>query len=760
MNSLELAFYILAFAVFVFLAWTFKSIFRSKIPGKVFYFFPIGMALITVPTYSLFVAAKTYFWAMLFDALYFVCTDWLCFCMLIFVLAYTWKIKAIMPASITLAPLLLLDTVSLIANTWRQHSFNLTYEILENGIGYWSCQFTPLHYIHLAFCYVMFFSALILLAQSIATAPSGYKAKYVAVLGASFAVIIANAICYSLDLAIDFSVLLYPLFGIFVYYYSIFFAARQLTTLALTSVNENIDDAILYFDVDDDCIYKNSKAASLFVEDGEFSKRKARTFLIGARGKIQAKSEAAPVEFFMVGGQERQFEIETEDIYYGYNLIGSYLKLSDKTDEINRYLTQKFLANHDELTGAYTREYFFKACDEKIKENPGTDFLMISSNIRQFKLVNELFGEEVGNKILIKMVTTTKTLAIHDSVLGRVGDDRFGLLVQKKYFTEDHIKAFLESSQEVLEGSNFTLNICVGVCEARGDSESAQLLYDKTQLAINNICNDYQKHLAYYSSDLMDELLRERQITTEFSDALKNGQICMYLQPYFDRDGKAFGGEALARWNHPQRGLLEPDFFIQPLEKSGLIHKLDTFIWEEAARTLEAWEKRGLDNMQISVNVSAKDMFYIDIADNFKQLLLKHTFNPQNLKVEFTEEALNKDLNTTISLFEKLKALGFEVGIDDFGHGYSSLNFLKDVNADILKMDMVLVQKNENTERAKIILKFIVQISKALGMKLVSEGVETAEQLEMLKTLGFPCFQGYYFSKPIEIKDFEEKYTC
>ena len=189
-----------------------------------------------------------------------------------------------------------------------------------------------------------------------------------------------------------------------------------------------------------------------------------------------------------------------------------------------------------------------------------------------------------------------------------------------------------------------------------------------------------------------------------------------------------------------------------------MIHKLDTFIWDKAAQTLEEWSKRGIDNMQISVNVSAKDMFYIDIADSFKQMLLKRTFNPQNLKIEFTEEALNADLNAAVRLFEKLKKLGFEVGIDDFGHGYSSLNFLKDVNADILKLDMVLIQKNENTERAKIILKFIVQISKALGMKLISEGVETAEQLSTLKELGFPYFQGFFFSKPIAINEFEEKY--
>ena len=758
MNSLLMTFYILSSIVILLLAWTYKSLLRAKTPERNLYFLPIGMALITVPIYTLFISSKTYFYAMLFDALYFACTDWLCFCILVFALSFTWRRFAIKPVTLIALPLLALDTSSLIVNTWTRHSFNLTPDVLANGTAYWSCQFTPLHYLHLAFCYVMFFSALCLFVHAIVTAPTGYKAKHVAVFSASIVVIISNAICYSLDLAVDFSVLLYPLFGIFVYYYTIYLATRSLLTRSLISVNENIDDAILYFDVNEDCIYKNSRANDLFTVDGEFSNRKARRFLISARGKNQAKNEAAPVEFFTVGGQERQFEIEAEDIYYGYSLIGSYLKLSDKTDEINRYLTQKFLANHDELTGAYTREYFFKMCDEKIKQNPNTEYLMLSSNIRQFKLVNELFGEEVGNKILIKMVTTAKTLAIHDCVLGRVGDDRFGVLAQKQYFTEEHIKSFLESSQEVLEGSNYTLNLCVGVCEVHGSEESAQVIYDKTQLAIKKICDDYQKHLAWYDSDMMDELLRERQIITEFDDALRNGQICMYLQPYFDRDGKAFGGEALARWNHPQRGILQPEVFLQPLEKSGLIHKLDTFIWDKAAQTLEEWSKRGIDNMQISVNVSAKDMFYIDIADSFKQMLLKRTFNPQNLKIEFTEEALNADLNAAVRLFEKLKKLGFEVGIDDFGHGYSSLNFLKDVNADILKLDMVLIQKNENTERAKIILKFIVQISKALGMKLISEGVETAEQLSTLKELGFPYFQGFFFSKPIAINEFEEKY--
>lgn len=758
MTSIVNAYYIIASIVWITILATLVSVSRSKAPGKLFYTLPIGMALITVPIYTVFVASKTYFVAMLFDALYFVCTDFLCFFMLLFILSYTWKLRAIKPSIFIFSPLLLVDTISLIANTWKRHSFNLTRIVLETEVEYWSCEFTSLHYIHLAFCYVMVLAALIFLIHTIFDAPFSYKSKYVSLFAAFIVVIMSNAVCYSLDLPIDFSVFIYPLLAMFIYYYSMFSATRKLLTNSLTNVNENVDEAILYFDINDDCFYKNSKGKNLFLDqDGNFSPAKASEFLIYARGKTQSNKESKPIEFFTVNGQERQFEVEAEDIYFGYNLIGAYLKLSDKTDEINRYLTQKFLANHDELTGAYNREHFFRACDEKIKENPDIEFVMVSTNIRQFKLVNELFGEEVGNKILIKTVTTAKTLAIHDCVLGRVGDDRFGLLAQKQYLTDDHLKAFLESSQEVLEDSMYKLNLCVGICEAH-DGEKAQLLYDKTQLAIKKIGNDFQKHVAWYNTDLMDELLRERQITTDFEDALQAGQICMRLQPVVNSDGLTSGCEALARWDHPQRGLLQPEVFLPALERSGLIHKLDTFIWENAASLLEKWNKQGKDDMRVSVNVSEKDIYYIDIADAFKQLLLKHSFNPQNMKIEFTESALTKDVNTTVNLFANLKQLGFDVGIDNFGHGYSSLNFLKDVNADILKMDMVLAKENENTERVRTILKFIVDISKAMNMTLIAEGVETAEQLIMLKSLGFSYFQGFYFSKPLSISDFEEKY--
>lgn len=758
MNSNLIIFFSLAAVVWLALLSSFLKLFRVTGVGKFFNFLPIGVALVTVPIYSIFLMCDTLFKAMIFNGIYYICTDLLCYSMLLFILTYTAKYKIIKPVALIFLPLIIVDSVSLILNAWTEHTFQLTRTALENGFQYWSCSFTPLHYIHLSLCYSLCLFGLVELVHSIISEPNLYKGKFIAVFAGFIVVASANAFCYTQDLAIDFSVLLYPLLGIFIYYYSAYSAPRLLLTHSLTSVNESIEDAIIYFDVNDDCIFKNSKGRILFSENGEFSQEKARAFLIHARGVLQANKSTPPVEFFTVNGEERQFEIESEEVYYGYNLIGSYLKLSDKTDEINKYLTQKFLANHDELTGAYTREHFFKACDEKIKENPNTEYMMVSSNIRQFKLINELFGEDTGNKILISIARSAKTLAIHDSVLGRIGDDRFGLLVQKQYFTEDLIRSFFVEPQSILKDSMYKLNICVGICEAHGKDESAQMLYDKSQLAIKKSCNPYQSSFAYYNSDLMDELLREKQITTDFETALSQGQITMLLQPFFDANGNAMGGEALARWNHPLRGLLLPEMFIPILENSGLIHKLDTFIWEMAARQLEKWQKQGKDNVYISVNVSPKDIFYIDIADTFKQLLLKYSFNPQNLKLEFTEETLSKNLPEANKLFNELKQLGFEIGIDDFGHCYSSLNFLKDINADMLKMDMVLVQQNENDDRVKVILKFIVQISNALGMSLVSEGVENENQLKTLKELGFPYFQGFYFSKPIPISDFEEKY--
>ena len=232
----------------------------------------------------------------------------------------------------------------------------------------------------------------------------------------------------------------------------------------------------------------------------------------------------------------------------------------------------------------------------------------------------------------------------------------------------------------------------------------------------------------------------------------------MYLQPLVRADRTLKGAEALARWVHPARGLIMPVNFISVVEKTGLISKLDEYMWELAARKLREWKDIGRDNLTISVNISAKDFYYTDLYKTFTGLVEKYGIAPGNLNLEITETVLMSDLQHHMETLTRLQDYGFVIELDDFGSGYSSLNMLKDITADVLKIDMLFLRETEHTVRNRIILQSVISMAKQLGMAVITEGVETEEQLESLKKMGCELFQGYYFSRPIAVEEFEQKY--
>lgn len=757
MDSVEKIYLLCALAVFVSLALIFVYLIKSRASFQKSHIYMIGTSLITILIYSLFVFSHTYRRAMLFDGLYFICTDWLCLSMLVFILFYCKvEIKSKIIWKIVIC-VCLIDSVSLFVNIWTHHSFDLSVVQNVNAHNYWFCRFYWIHYLHLGWCYVMIAVSSALLIYHTVKSPWEYKRNYAAILMAFLVLVFVNAICYSQNLQIDFSIFCYPILAMFTCYYSAYKIPQRVLVNALKFVDETINDATLYFDVHDKCVYYNSKAFELFSKDGKFDETKAVQVLQKMR-KNTTDSKSLLRECFIINNEEFQFEVETEEIRNEEGFLGCYMKLADKTEETQKYLTQKFLATHDELTGLYNREHFFELCDDRIQNDTETEFLMLSTNILQFKLLNELFDEEIGNEVLVRIAISLKALFIHDSIIGRIGDDKFCCLVEKQFFNENTLDEITQTAQEVIKDTMHKVNLRIGICHVRGTEEKAQSLYDKTQLVIKKDANNYSKNYAWYDSSLMDELFRERQIVNDFESSLEQGRIQMYLQPFVDVNGEISGGEALARWEHKHYGIIMPNDFISILERTGLIHKLDTYIWRQAAKTLADWQSKKNFTLQISVNVSSRDMFYIDIPKEFEKLLKEFKFSPRRLKIEFTEDGITNDKKNASAIFERLKAFGFEIGIDDFGHGHSSLNMLKDINADILKMDMVLLQQDKNPKRSEIILNFISQISHALGMRLISEGVENSEQLKMLKNLGCDYYQGFFFSLPLAVDDFEKKY--
>lgn len=232
----------------------------------------------------------------------------------------------------------------------------------------------------------------------------------------------------------------------------------------------------------------------------------------------------------------------------------------------------------------------------------------------------------------------------------------------------------------------------------------------------------------------------------------------MYLQPLVDRTGTVVGAEALARWQRPDGTMVMPADFIETLENSGLIHRLDMYIWELAVKQLSEWKDTERSRLTISVNMSARDFYSIEVYDVLTKLTEKYGVDSSRLRLEITETALLVEPEKSNDVISRLRGKGFLVEVDDFGKGYSSLSMLKNIQADVLKIDMNFLREIKDRERSRIILQSVISLAESLGMDVITEGVETESQLKELSEMGCSHFQGYYFSKPIPVEEFEMKY--
>jgi EAL domain-containing protein (putative c-di-GMP-specific phosphodiesterase class I) len=283
-------------------------------------------------------------------------------------------------------------------------------------------------------------------------------------------------------------------------------------------------------------------------------------------------------------------------------------------------------------------------------------------------------------------------------------------------------------------------------------------IIDKASLALVTVKGDINNRIAFYAPYMTQEILRQQKVISEVDKALENQQICFYIQPQTDINGHSHGGEALVRWIDHENKIILPKDFVPILEEKGLISKVDLYIWDAVCKKLNEWQKNGLDDYYISVNISAKDMYYMDIYKEFVTLIEKYNIKPESLRLELTESAVMSNSNQNFETLNKLKHFGFIIEIDDFGSGYSSLNMLKDISFDVLKIDMVFLHETSNIEKSKQILKSIIHMAKAIGTDVITEGVETVEQLMFLNDAGCDKFQGYYFDKPLPVNQFEDKY--
>ena len=282
-------------------------------------------------------------------------------------------------------------------------------------------------------------------------------------------------------------------------------------------------------------------------------------------------------------------------------------------------------------------------------------------------------------------------------------------------------------------------------------------------LAAMSAWADFTQGNFTYSVNSDPTTVSVKQASTEISGDLvipatvTEGSVT-YTVTKVSNNGKIAMAEALVRWIHPDRGIIAPGAFIPLLEKTGYIYKLDMYIWEQAVKRLAYWNSINRDDVSISVNISVKDFYYVDLFDVFTSLVEKYRVDPKRIKLEITESIFMTEKERQIDIINSLKEYGFLIEIDDFGSGYSSLNMLKEVPADILKMDMAFLSMDKNASKGRKIINTIITLAKALGMLVIIEGVENKEQLDYLSGTGADYLQGYYFDKPLPVKKFEEYY--
>lgn len=532
----------------------------------------------------------------------------------------------------------------------------------------------------------------------------------------------------------------------------------DLVSEAVRNVVDNSNDVVVCFDEYGKCIYVNRKAIEFIEGENvvEGLERYYNEWIQHAR--MDGGKTGTWKQMYVLHNAPRYYVIE-----YNFNKddkdkeIGCSFLISDRTMFVENFKKEHYRLTHDSLTDLYNRTHFFEVAKQRLMESQNQEYYMICSNIKEFKLFNEIYGEEKGDEVLRLTADLLRKADKHDAVYGRLWGDEFAIMINVKDYNELALKETAKHISAMFSDHFYQLYIKIGVYKITDKNESISAMCDKAILTLQNIGMDYNRILAYYDSKMLNASLKERRIVSEFDHALESGQFFILLQPQVSVNGEVKGAEALVRWNHPELGMISPADFIPILENSGLIYRLDMFVWESVAQHLKRW-KEDNNQLYISVNISPKDFYCIDIYEVFVDLIKKYDISPEKLKLEITETVMLNKQDYQMEMLSKLREYGFKVEMDDFGSGYSSLNMLKDVELDIIKIDMEFLRETVKVERSRAILNMIIDLITTLGMESIMEGVETYEQVKFLTDMGCKFFQGYYFSRPLSVEEFERRY--
>ena len=500
-----------------------------------------------------------------------------------------------------------------------------------------------------------------------------------------------------------------------------------------------------------------------------------RALIERLNGGIASLRETKRQAIILDHTSRKLYRYDFSDYFYQYRLvlllslllivmliIIAFQKVHAVREEHERKLQQ--MIDHDSLTGLLSMCGFRKRVEALLREHPDAPYFLSYNNIRDFKFINDSLGREAGDALLRFWAEKSRENLSDDEAICRIDADHFAVLrkiTSEEKMREDERFVFTPVQRYFLDrGKEYRVRITSGIYVLTAkDFRKIDVdhMLDLARVAEKRIRESRKASFAFYNPEQWEKGKRIAEIVNYLPAAMQSGDIQVWYQPQVDyTTGSITGAEALCRWDHTKLGWLYPFDFISVLEEAGLIFDLDRFVWETVCRDLQRWNAAG-ERRAVSVNVSRDDIREDrDIPGHFQKLIKAHGLSPDQLRIEITETAYAENPELLISTTEKLRGMGFQVEMDDFGSGYSSLHMLKEVPVDRIKLDLHFLTASGDPEKARIIISCIIQMIRRLGMQMIAEGVETVEQADFLRGTGCAEMQGYYFYKPIPVQEFEK----
>ncbi|MBP5230586.1 MAG: EAL domain-containing protein [Clostridia bacterium] len=413
----------------------------------------------------------------------------------------------------------------------------------------------------------------------------------------------------------------------------------------------------------------------------------------------------------------------------------------------------------DQLTGLYNRDFFYRYAallDRRSKDRPMDAIIL---NVNHFHTLNDRFGRAYCDGVLKRIAETVRTVASDAGGLAGRGEADAFLLYCPHGLDYQAVLDAVSASAEKDEGEESRpVRLRMGVYPEADRSIDVERRFARAKMASDDVRGNYAAPIGFYDRAMHEAEIRAEQLIDGFADAIRERQFVVYYQPKFDirpEEPALCSAEALVRWRHPEFGLVSPGVFMPIFEKNGLIQELDHYVWRETAEQIREWKNRLGVSVPVSINVSRMDLYDPDITSRLVELVRVNRLECEELILEVTESAYTDNPGPIIERVRHLRRLGFRIEMDDFGSGYSSLSMLATMPVDAMKLDQTFIQNAFRERKDTRLLEVMIEMAGLFGIPTIAEGVETAEQVLTLKTMGCDVIQGFYFSRPVPPEDFE-----